>query len=43
MGRACNTNLGGLHALYWWESQKGRRLLGRPGLMWVDNIKIYLR
>jgi hypothetical protein len=23
--------------------QEGKRPLGRPGSMWVDNIKIYLR
>jgi hypothetical protein len=25
---------------YWWESQKGRRPLGRPRRTWVDNIKV---
>jgi hypothetical protein len=28
---------------YWWESQKERRLLGRPRRKWVDNIKMDLR
>jgi hypothetical protein len=25
------------------EKPEGKRLLGRPRRMWVDNIKIYLR
>jgi hypothetical protein len=24
---------------YWWESQKGKRPLGRPRRRWEDNIK----
>jgi hypothetical protein len=28
---------------YWWESQKGRRPLGRPRRRWVENIKMDLR
>jgi hypothetical protein len=28
---------------YWWESHKGKRLLGRPRCTWVANIKINLR
>jgi hypothetical protein len=33
----------GMHIGYWWESQKGKRPLGRPRRRWVGNIKIYLR
>jgi hypothetical protein len=32
---------GGMHIVYWWESQK--RSLGRPRSGWVDNIKMDLR
>jgi hypothetical protein len=27
---------------YWWESQRGKRLLGRPRSRWVDNIRMDL-
>jgi hypothetical protein len=33
----------GMHVGYSWESQKGKRPLGRPRRTWVDNIKIDLR
>jgi hypothetical protein len=42
MGRACSTNgAKEMHIEYLWESQK--RQIGRPRLMWVDNIKMDLR
>jgi hypothetical protein len=25
---------------YWWDSQGGKRPLGRPRCRWVDNIKM---
>jgi hypothetical protein len=28
---------------YWWESQRGKRPLGRPRRRWVDNIRMDLR
>jgi hypothetical protein len=33
----------GIHIRYWWESQEGKRTLGRPRRRWVDNIKMDLR
>jgi hypothetical protein len=33
----------GTHIGYWWESQNGKRALGRPRRTWVDNIKMDLR
>jgi hypothetical protein len=27
---------------HWWESQRGKRPLGRPKLRWVDNIRMDL-
>jgi hypothetical protein len=32
-----------MHVGYWSESQKEKRLLGRPRRKWVDNIIIDLR
>jgi hypothetical protein len=40
---ACDTDWGGLHVGYWWESQKVRdQPLGRPRRRWVDNFKMDL-
>jgi hypothetical protein len=33
----------GMYAGFWWESQKEKRLLGRPKRRWEDNIKMDLR
>jgi hypothetical protein len=33
----------GTHIDYWWESQRGKRQLGRPRRRWVDNIRMDLR
>jgi hypothetical protein len=30
----------GIYIGYWWESQKGKRPLGRPRRRWLDNIKM---
>jgi hypothetical protein len=27
---------------YWWQSQKGKKPLGRPRRRWVDNIRMDL-
>jgi hypothetical protein len=32
----------GTHIDYWWESQRGKRPLGRPRRGWVDNIRMDL-
>jgi hypothetical protein len=32
----------GMHIGYWWENQKGKIPLGRPGLRWVDNTEMDL-
>jgi hypothetical protein len=32
----------GKHIDYWWESQWGKRSLGRPRRRWVDNIRMDL-
>jgi hypothetical protein len=32
----------GTHERYWWETQKGKRPLGRPRRRWVDNIRMDL-
>jgi hypothetical protein len=31
-----------MHIRYWWESQKGKRPLGRTRRRWVDNVKMDL-
>jgi hypothetical protein len=31
------------NAYYWWESQRGKRPLGRSRCRWVDNIRMDLR
>jgi hypothetical protein len=40
MGGSCSTN--GTRIDYWWESQRGKRPLGRPRRSWVDNIRMDL-
>jgi hypothetical protein len=44
MGRTYST-IGGrrMHIGHWWESQKGKRQLGRPRRKWADNTKMGLR
>jgi hypothetical protein len=32
-----------MHVGYWWESQKGKKPLGRRRRRWVDNVKMNLR
>jgi hypothetical protein len=33
----------GMHIGYWWESQEGKRPLGRRRRRWLDNIKMHLK
>jgi hypothetical protein len=43
MGGLCSTNGGEEERInYWWESQRGKRPLGRPRRRWVDNITMDL-
>jgi hypothetical protein len=43
MRKVCSTNWKGvLHIAYWWEGGK-KGLIGKPSLLWVDNIKDILK
>jgi hypothetical protein len=43
VGHVTQVGRRGMHIGYWWESQKGKRPLGRPRGRWIDNIKMNIR